>query len=65
MAERYCPSTDLRKWFNHDLNRWEEFKERYLAELKDNSEHIQILKQELDKGIVMLVYGAKDKEHND
>lgn len=59
-----APSTDLRKWFNHDLNRWEEFKERYLAELKDNSEHIQILKQELDKVIVMLVYGAKDKEHN-
>lgn len=59
-----APSTELRKWFDHDPGRWEEFKERYLAELKGNSEQIQLLKQELDKGIVTLVYGAKDEEHN-
>ena len=59
-----APSTELRKWFDHDPGRWEEFKERYLDELKGNSEQIQLLKQELDKGIVTLVYGAKDKEHN-
>jgi uncharacterized protein YeaO (DUF488 family) len=59
-----APSTELRKWFGHNPGRWEEFKERYLAELKGNSEQIQLLKQELDKGIVTLVYGAKDEEHN-
>jgi uncharacterized protein YeaO (DUF488 family) len=59
-----APSTELRKWFGHNPDRWEEFKERYLAELKGNSEQIQLLKQELDKGIVTLVYGAKDEEHN-
>jgi uncharacterized protein YeaO (DUF488 family) len=59
-----APSTGLRKWFGHNPGRWEEFKERYLAELKGNSEQIQLLKQELDKGIVTLVYGAKDEEHN-
>jgi uncharacterized protein YeaO (DUF488 family) len=59
-----APSTELRKWFGHNPDRWEEFKERYLAELKDNSEQIQLLKQELDKGSVTLVYGAKDEEHN-
>ena len=59
-----APSTELRKWFDHDPGRWEEFKERYLAELKGNSEQIQLLKQELDKGIVTLVYGAKDEDHN-
>jgi uncharacterized protein YeaO (DUF488 family) len=59
-----APSTELRKWFDHDPGRWEEFKERYLNELKGNSEQIQLLKQELDKGIVTLVYGAKDEEHN-
>jgi uncharacterized protein YeaO (DUF488 family) len=59
-----APSTELRKWFDHDPGRWEEFKERYLDELKGNSEQIQLLKQELDKGIVTLVYGAKDEEHN-
>lgn len=59
-----APSTELRKWFGHDPGKWEEFKERYLAELKGNSEQIRLLKQELDKGIVTLVYGAKDEEHN-
>ena len=59
-----APSTELRKWFGHNPGRWEEFKERYLAELKGNSEQIQLLKQELDTGIVTLVYGAKDEKHN-
>jgi uncharacterized protein YeaO (DUF488 family) len=59
-----APSTELRKWFDHDPGRWEEFKERYLDELKGNSEQIRLLKQALDKGIVTLVYGAKDEEHN-
>lgn len=60
-----APSTALRKWFGHDPDKWEAFKERYLAELKNNSEQIRLLKQELDKGVVTLVYGAKDKEHNE
>jgi len=60
-----APSTALRKWFSHDPDKWEAFKERYLAELKSNSEQIRLLKQELDKGVVTLVYGAKDKEHNE
>ncbi len=59
-----APSMELRKWFDHDPGRWEEFKDRYLAELKENHEQIRLLKQELDKGIVTLVYAAKDEEHN-
>ncbi|QPK64094.1 DUF488 domain-containing protein [Methylomonas sp. LL1] len=59
-----APSTELRKWFDHDPGRWEEFQDRYLVELKDNHEQIRLLKQELDKGIVTLVYAAKDEEHN-
>lgn len=59
-----APSAELRKWFDHDPGRWEEFKDRYLAELKDNHQQIRLLKQELDKGIVTLVYAAKDEEHN-
>ena len=60
-----APSTALRKWFGHDPAKWEEFKERYLVELKANKEQTQLLKQELNKGTVTLVYGAKDEEHND
>jgi len=59
-----APSTELRKWFAHDPGRWEEFKKLYLAELKGNSGQIQLLKQELAKGTVTLVYAARDEEHN-
>lgn len=60
-----APSTELRKWFGHDPSKWKEFKKRYLTELKDNHEQIRLLKQELDKGVVTLVYAAKDEEHNE
>ena len=60
-----APSTELRKWFGHDPSKWQEFKKRYLKELKGNSEQVQLLKQEVDKGTVTLVYGAKDEEYNE
>jgi len=59
-----APSAELRKWFNHDPGKWDEFKEKYLAELKGNSEQVRLLKQELDKGNATLVYAAKDEKHN-
>ncbi|MGY6277912.1 DUF488 domain-containing protein [Methylomonas sp. MgM2] len=59
-----APSTELRQWFGHNPERWDAFKERYLAELKDNPEPIQRLKEQLDKGKVTLVYAAKDEQHN-
>ena len=60
-----APSTQLRKWFDHDPSKWAEFKQRYLIELQANGEAVQALKEELKKGNVTLVYGAKDEEHND
>lgn len=60
-----APSTELRKWFAHDPDKWDEFKKRYLKELKANSQAVEALKQEFSKGKVTLVYGAKDEEHND
>jgi uncharacterized protein YeaO (DUF488 family) len=60
-----APSTELRKWFAHDPAKWEEFRKRYLAELKANKEAVTALKQQLKKGNVTLVYGARDQEHNE
>ena len=60
-----APSTELRKWFGHDPSKWEEFKRRYLHELKENSELIRTLRQELKNGKVTLLYGAKDENHNE
>ena len=59
-----APSTELRKWFGHDLERWKEFRKRYLHELKENEEQVSILKDKIKKGMVTLLYGANDKEHN-
>jgi uncharacterized protein YeaO (DUF488 family) len=60
-----APSTELRKWFSHDPENWKEFQKRYHQELKKNKEHVSILKEQLRKGVVTLVYGARDEEHNE
>lgn len=60
-----APSTELRKWFGHDPDKWLGFKTRYRAELKKNGKQLAILKDQMKKGAVTLVYGAKDEEHNE
>jgi len=59
-----APSTRLRKWFGHDPARWKEFKQRYVAELKDHREQLEHLAQESRKRTVTLLFGAKDVTHN-
>ena len=61
------PSTELRKWFNHDDNKYEEFKQKYEAELDNNpnlADFIMTIKNQLIKQDVLFLYGAKNKEHN-
>ena len=60
-----APSTELRKWFGHDPDKWKEFQTRYRMELKKNKEQVSLLKQEVAQGAVTLLYGAKDEEHNE
>ncbi|SET59007.1 Uncharacterized conserved protein YeaO, DUF488 family [Nitrosospira multiformis] len=60
-----APSAELRKWFGHDPGKWTEFKKRYRAELEENDEQLAQLREEIKKGAVTLLYGAKDEEHND
>ena len=60
-----APSGELRKWFGHDPEKWTEFKKRYRAELEMNDEQVARLREEIKKGPVTLLYGAKDEEHND
>lgn len=60
-----APSTELRKWFGHDPGKWKEFQKRYHQELKKNKEQVSLLNEQCKTGIVTLVYGAKDEEHNE
>src|SRR5712692_6829505 len=57
-----APSAELRKWFNHDPARWNEFQDRYIAELKDNRDAVPLLKAKAREGVVTLVYAAHDEK---
>ncbi|HWV18716.1 MAG TPA: DUF488 family protein [Rhodocyclaceae bacterium] len=59
-----APSTELRTWFGHDPKRWSEFRRRYFAELDQSPEAVALLAKHVQLGVVTLVYGARDAEHN-
>ncbi|TCO68710.1 DUF488 domain-containing protein [Rhodovulum euryhalinum] len=59
-----APSTALRKWFGHDPARWTEFRDRYRAELADNPEAVARCLDWCRAGPVALLFGAKDRDHN-
>jgi uncharacterized protein YeaO (DUF488 family) len=60
-----APSTELRKWFGHDPSKWDEFQTRYRRELEHNREPVARIAEQARRGPVTLVYGARDREHND
>lgn len=65
-ARELAPSTALRKWFGHDPQRWTEFQARYRAELDngDARERMAALLAASAGKPLLLLYGAKDTEHN-
>lgn len=58
------PSPELRRWFGHDPAKWNEFKERYTAQLRAHPETWQPLLDLARRGNVTLLYSAHDTEHN-
>ncbi|USJ26336.1 DUF488 domain-containing protein [Ensifer adhaerens] len=59
-----APTTELRRWFHADEGTWEEFRERYLAELDGNPEAVDLLRQRIAEGPVILLYSVKDEARN-
>lgn len=59
-----APSTELRKWFAHDPERWKEFRERYRRELREKKELTEKILAVSRDGVVTLLYAARDREHN-
>lgn len=60
-----APSTELRKWFGHDPDRWGEFRRRYTAEIHGHAELLAHLRELVREGPVTLIYSAHDEVHND
>ncbi len=62
-----APSSELRKWFGHDAEKFGEFAKKYVTEL-DASEAAKAHRDEcasmLERGDVTILFGAKDTEHN-
>lgn len=60
-------SNELRKWFNHEDDKFPEFKTKYIAQLKANpvtTEFVKNVKEKLAQEDVIFLYGAKNKKHN-
>lgn len=59
-----APSPALRKWYDHDPKKWDEFKKEYRSELSHKIDLLkEILQLEKEHKTVTLLYGAKDTEH--
>jgi len=59
-----APSTELRKWFNHDPKKWLEFQKRYRAELRKHPEAWKPILDAAKKRDVTLIFSSHDQEHN-
>lgn len=63
-ARDLAPSTELRRWFGHRPERFEEFRARYTEELRDHAEAIAALQRRASSGTVTIVYAARDSDHS-
>ena len=59
-----APSPDLRKWFNHDPSKWEEFKKRYSEELDHHKDILVTLFRRTQKETVTFVFASKEERFN-
>lgn len=65
-AKDVSPSPELRKWFAHDIARWDEFVRRYREELdrEPAASVVRDLASRAMRAPVTLVFAARDVQHN-
>ena len=63
-AKSVAPSTELRKWYQHDPTKWPKFRDRYFAELDANPEGVAELRAHLECDVATLVFGSKEERFN-
>ncbi len=63
-ARTAAPSNALRKWYQHDHDKWREFRKRYFAELDANEEAVLRLRSELGRGLNTILFGSKEERFN-
>jgi uncharacterized protein YeaO (DUF488 family) len=60
-----APSRQLREWFAHRPERFDEFRSRYIQELSEQRDQIAELRRRARTGPLTLIHAARDAEHND
>ena len=60
-----APSTELRKWFNHEPDKWETFKQRYQQELERQPAALAHAIAAMGSGPVTLLFAARETRFND
>ena len=63
-AKDVSPSNDLRKWYQHDPGKWDEFKQRYYKELTTNTEALETFKTRLTGETITFLFSSKELELN-
>jgi uncharacterized protein YeaO (DUF488 family) len=64
-AKELSPSAELRRWFGHEPERFEQFRRSYIEELHDQRPRLAALRRKAREGTLTLVYAAQDEQHND
>ena len=60
-----APSTDLRKWFGHRQDRWDQFVQRYREELEGNPQVADFSRACASRPDTVLLYGARSATQNE
>ncbi len=63
-AKETAPSNELRKWYSHDHEKWNEFKAKYFTELDKNPESLDELRNHLKGDVVTFVFSSKEARLN-
>lgn len=63
-TKEVAPSNELRHWYQHELERWPEFRLRYLEELKNNTAAVKELIAKLGNGNATLLFSSKELKHH-
>ena len=60
-----APTDSLRKWFNHDQDKWPEFQKKYSTELSQNEQALdELIKEVKQHTVVTFIFAARDEAHN-
>ena len=63
-AKSIAPSNELRKWYQHDPEKWLEFRRRYFVELDTNADGVAAFRSELGRGLNTILFASKEVNLN-